>query len=76
MKTVAKIAGAFISFFFALVGAVSIARSLEVIRSPLVPAQLGVACYLKLHDMVLFYFGCALLAASLTFIWSQRCKPN
>jgi hypothetical protein len=53
------------------------ARGLEVARGPLVPTLSGWNVYhLDLSDTFQFYLGCAILAASLTFLWSQRCKPN
>jgi hypothetical protein len=77
MKTAARIVGSFLSFFFALVGTVFMARGLEVARGPLVPTLSGWNVYhLDLSDTFQFYLGCAILAASLTFLWSQRCKPN
>jgi hypothetical protein len=84
MKTVARIAAAFLSFFFALVGAVLMARGLDVQTSfspepsiiPGIPNSSTGTYYLHLSDPFWFWCGCVILAASLTLLWSQRCESN
>jgi hypothetical protein len=39
------------------------------------PSSTGVY-YLQLSDPFGFWCGCVILAASLTFLWGQRCKAN
>jgi hypothetical protein len=78
MKIAGRLLVSFISFFLALVGAISIARGLEVAKGPLLAgATSGWTVYhLDLSDTFLFYLGITVLAASLTSLSSQRCKPN
>lgn len=75
LKKMVQPLGVFVSFFFALIGASLIARGLEVARGPS-PSGLGnlILYRLDLSDTFSFYLGCVALAASLTFLWSQRSK--
>jgi len=73
MKRVLQLLGVFVSFFLALLGASLIAKGLEVARGPLALPREGWSVYhLDLSDTFAFYVGCAIVAASLTFLWAQR----
>jgi hypothetical protein len=77
LRKMLRVLGVFVSFFLALFGASLIARGLEVARGPLTLPREGWSVYhLELSDTFAFYAGCAIVAASLTFLWSQRCKTN
>jgi hypothetical protein len=77
MKTIARTVGSFLSFFFALIGIVLMARGLEIEIGPLSSNLSGWTLYhLVFADTFQFYLGCGIVSASLTFLGSQRCNPN
>jgi hypothetical protein len=84
-KIVARIAASFLPFFFALVGAVLMAAGSDIRAEfhpqpsilPGIPDSSTSFYSLELSSNPLwFWCGCVILAASLAFLWSGRCKSN
>lgn len=75
-RKILRILGAFVSFSCALFGGALLARGLELVKSPMVAWPDSTVYQLELQgrDVYLFYIGCVLVAASLTFFWTQRLK--
>jgi hypothetical protein len=73
MKRTLQLLGVFASFFFAFFGVSLMARGLEIARGPLLLPREGWSVYhLDISDTFSFYAGCAIVAASVTFLWTQR----
>jgi hypothetical protein len=68
--------GVFVSFAFVLFGTlVMIAMNLEVLSRSLAPEEPTWTIYhLNFISAPLFYLGCGMVAAGLTFLWLQKKK--
>lgn len=69
--------GVFLSFILAIFGTIQMAMGVEILSKPVNSSEATWLLYtLEFRDAQQFYFGCALLAACLTFLCVHKCKSN